>query len=948
MRRFFTILTVLVLLVSTNALATHLRAGEITAQRISTTSLTYRITITTYTDEINGKSVNDLQQSVFFFPGFENNGVVRIEVPRSEKVLLSPSTVRNTYVTEVTFPGPGQYRISCGIPRRNDATINLPQPSQAIDWFVHTTMVINSGFGINSTPILLNVPVDSAALGVKFIHNPGAFDVDGDSLSYRLIVPYEDKLTGDGRGGPIEGYRDPTTIGPSPILNEAGNGPATLRVNPVTGDLIWDAPRQIGQYNVAMVIDEWRKAPNGSYVRIGEIVRDMQIIVVETDNKRPELEVPEELCIEAGETLKFDVTATDANVNQPLRITSSGGVYNIDPTGAFRQYVADKAAVFTTASPPVPTPATGQFLWETNCEHIRQQSYDVLFKVEDIPGRFVTQLVDIKTTKINIVPARPKGLSGRDADNGVLLTWQTYNQCSRGGRMLIYRKDGCSGLNPGECIEGMPADWQYQLIGTAELTDSSFVDTQAEKGQIYSYRLIAEINTSAIAVIQSAPSTESCVGSELPRQVPVLTKVSISNTSQSAGSIDIVWTRPIEIDVTEFKGPYFYSLSRTTGLGGSSYTEILRREAFLTASEDTTYTDLNLNTENQIYRYKLTFYYEGDKRLGEAPPATAVRLNGSPDDRRVHLSWEANTPWSNDNQIHYIYRENKEVPGEFNIIAAVETSGPNTYRYTDDGQDRYPNDGNQSIQIENNISYCYKVVTQGIYSNVAVRFGLLNNTSQVICLAAADRSPPCKPVLTLANTPCEQINQEDFCNQNTFTNVLNWNANPGGNCRSDIRRFNIYYSRYPDGNFEIIGSVNGNSTQFTHQKNSFDGFAGCYYITAVSILDVESEPSNIVCADNCESISFPNVFSPNNDGRNDTFEPMNCPAFVKTISYEIYNRQGLLVARGTGQNMSWDGVGTNGNTLPSGTYYYHISVEFNRLEENTDKKTFKGWLELIR
>ncbi len=32
--------------------ATHLRAGEITARRVSATSLTYRVTLTTYTDQI--------------------------------------------------------------------------------------------------------------------------------------------------------------------------------------------------------------------------------------------------------------------------------------------------------------------------------------------------------------------------------------------------------------------------------------------------------------------------------------------------------------------------------------------------------------------------------------------------------------------------------------------------------------------------------------------------------------------------------------------------------------------------------------------------------------------------------------------------------------------------------------------------------------------------------
>jgi hypothetical protein len=357
--------------------ATHLRAGEITAQRISMTSLTYRVTLTTYTDEVGGRSANEAQEDVDFFPGFVNNGVVSYKVPRKKKVSISSTTVRNTYETVVTFPGPGVYKVSVGIPNRNEATINLPQPSDDITFFVQTTLVINSAFGLNSTPVLLNIPIDSAAVGVRFVHNPGAFDTDGDSLSYKLTIPFEDKQLSNGVGGPIEGYEDPTTKGDAPIQNEAGTGPATFRIDALTGDLIWDAPQQLGQYNVAFVIEEWRKAPNGTFVRIGEIVRDMQIIVVETDNRRPEIEVPNDFCVEAGDKIEFEVFATDKDEGQALIITTNGGVYNIDPSGVVVPFIADDPATFESASGQI-SPAVGTFTWQTNCDHVREQSYDVL------------------------------------------------------------------------------------------------------------------------------------------------------------------------------------------------------------------------------------------------------------------------------------------------------------------------------------------------------------------------------------------------------------------------------------------------------------------------------------------------------------------------------------------------------------------------------------------
>ena len=40
--------------------------------------------------------------------------------------------------------------------------------------------------GMDASPVLLNPPYDKAALGYIFIHNPAAYDPDGDSLSYGL------------------------------------------------------------------------------------------------------------------------------------------------------------------------------------------------------------------------------------------------------------------------------------------------------------------------------------------------------------------------------------------------------------------------------------------------------------------------------------------------------------------------------------------------------------------------------------------------------------------------------------------------------------------------------------------------------------------------------------------------------------------------------------------
>jgi hypothetical protein len=255
--------------------ASHVRAGEITATRLPGSQLTYRVTLITYTDEIGGKPANDGQEYVDFSITFGANRAEKMRVYRKgNRTPISRATIRNVYDTTYTFPAAGYYTIGCSIVNRNENTINLPDPqgSGNISFFVQTSILINSNIGYNSTPVLLNIPIDSAAVGQRFIHNPGAFDIDGDSLSYKLTIPRKDEVntgtnTTTGRGIFIPEYLAPNTVGPSPVLNQAGTGPATFTINPITGDLIWDVPRQVGQYNVAFVIEEWRKGYDGRYVR---------------------------------------------------------------------------------------------------------------------------------------------------------------------------------------------------------------------------------------------------------------------------------------------------------------------------------------------------------------------------------------------------------------------------------------------------------------------------------------------------------------------------------------------------------------------------------------------------------------------------------------------------------------------------------------------------------
>ncbi|MEM1214639.1 MAG: gliding motility-associated C-terminal domain-containing protein [Bacteroidota bacterium] len=91
----------------------------------------------------------------------------------------------------------------------------------------------------------------------------------------------------------------------------------------------------------------------------------------------------------------------------------------------------------------------------------------------------------------------------------------------------------------------------------------------------------------------------------------------------------------------------------------------------------------------------------------------------------------------------------------------------------------------------------------------------------------------------------------------------------------------------------------------------------------------------------------PNIFSPNDDGTNDTFFPQFPPS-VNVISYElqIFDRWGSQLFSSTSLDTGWDGR-TRGQLLPAGVYVYFINVTYeDDLGINTE--VIKGDVSLLR
>lgn len=110
-----------------------------------------------------------------------------------------------------------------------------------------------------------------------------------------------------------------------------------------------------------------------------------------------------------------------------------------------------------------------------------------------------------------------------------------------------------------------------------------------------------------------------------------------------------------------------------------------------------------------------------------------------------------------------------------------------------------------------------------------------------------------------------------------------------------------------------------------------------YYLKAVSAFGCSSEDDVLIHV--VADIFVPSAFTPNNDGKNDTWQiPYLDPELEATVL--VYNRYGQLVYHAESEWVSWDGT-LKGQAQASGAYVYMITFK-------TSRRIIKGTLMLIR
>lgn len=138
--------------------------------------------------------------------------------------------------------------------------------------------------------------------------------------------------------------------------------------------------------------------------------------------------------------------------------------------------------------------------------------------------------------------------------------------------------------------------------------------------------------------------------------------------------------------------------------------------------------------------------------------------------------------------------------------------------------------------------------------------------------------------------------------------------------------------------WEIDKMTNGQSAELRIKVKAIQ--PGVVTNTAtVASAETDPVPNNNSSEDNRQIIGIiiPNVFTPNDDGKNDTFEIPGIENYENEVT--IINRWGGTIYQSKGYKNDWKGEGLN-----EGTYYYVVKVK----SQSGKWEVYNGYVTLLR
>lgn len=437
--------------------ANHINGYEMSLTRLSNTD-TYKLIFKLYGE--NSPSSNSFPTQV----GFEifsnsNNASTGISINAtlsstylsvvSPTVCSTPDANSNLKVgiyegvltssDALTLINPSGYYIRSYLCCRTYLGINL----STVVWGMVITMDIprlgiNSSARYNSSPRFKTEPVYKLILGNSYQLDCSAIDPNKDSLSYKIARPL------DGVSNNFKPYNYALLSSGYKLDSNIANGNPDFSINPQTG-MVSYRPMMIGRYTIAIIVEEFRAG-----IKIGEIRREFDFIVVFVNNIRPKISdinnrkvvVTDSvnyldeyvLNLHASDSIGdsiFVYALTNPAVNENLLnaqlFNTQFGLSNNLQSGNAAQNLVLKGA----------TSLSAQFRWKPKCKDVRDNVYTISFVVRD--NTCPTPLAD--TFVLNIVVVKNKNNSPMFIYPDTIRNSKTIKYYINSGETFAFRND---------------------------------------------------------------------------------------------------------------------------------------------------------------------------------------------------------------------------------------------------------------------------------------------------------------------------------------------------------------------------------------------------------------------------------------------------------------------------------------------------------------------------
>jgi len=107
---------------------------------------------------------------------------------------------------------------------------------------------------------------------------------------------------------------------------------------------------------------------------------------------------------------------------------------------------------------------------------------------------------------------------------------------------------------------------------------------------------------------------------------------------------------------------------------------------------------------------------------------------------------------------------------------------------------------------------------------------------------------------------------------------------------------------------------------------------GLYYIVIKDDDDCQAISETVTVTDEMSCIEIPNTITPNDDGKNDTWN-LDLTNY-SNAKIKVFSRWGRVVMVSTDLQISWDGTSISGQSLPADTYYYVLELNDGSVTQN--------------